>query len=253
MSALKILVSALTCPQCLNSELELFSSNQLGFSCKLNVKCNCCGEIIKSVTTSSKLPDSGVHDINGRVTNAFLSVDKGYSAMESFFMTMNMCCLSKSTFDLQSKTVCKTVNITGLEFLSKARDRVRKHCFEMDPTLSSDCTLNISVVFDGTWHKRGHTSNYGVGCVIELATGLVIDCVVLSKFWKSCVDAERDLGKDSPEYFFWYEGHASRCSKNYDGSSPARETHAAEILWKRSTQYKFPQLLATVIRKFFLI
>ena len=46
--------------------------------------------------------------------------------------------------------------------------------------------LDVMVSFDGTWHKRGFTSLYGVGIVIDVMTGLVLDYEVLSKFCQAC-------------------------------------------------------------------
>ncbi|GFU79832.1 uncharacterized protein TNCV_1000091 [Trichonephila clavipes] len=40
---------------------------------------------------------------------------------------------------------------------------------------------DLSVSFDGTWLTRGHTSLIGVGCVIDMLTGYVVDFEVMSK------------------------------------------------------------------------
>lgn len=77
--------------------------------------------------------------------------------------------------------------------------------------------------FDDTWHKRGHTSNYGVGCVIELHTGQVIDYHIMTKYCHPCALAKSDLGEDSPEYDIWFSGHKPESDKNYSGSSGAME------------------------------
>ena len=44
----------------------------------------------------------------------------------------------------------------------------------------------LSISFDGTWHKRGFAFNYGVGIVIDVATGQVLDLEVLSKYCQPC-------------------------------------------------------------------
>lgn len=49
-----------------------------------------------------------------------------------------------------------------------------------------DAVINISVSFDGTWHKRGFTSKYGIGVCIDVLTGLVIDFEVLSSYCHAC-------------------------------------------------------------------
>ncbi|GFU86721.1 uncharacterized protein TNCV_4966661 [Trichonephila clavipes] len=93
---------------------------------------------------------------------------------------------------------------------------------------------DITVSYDGTWQKRGHSSLYGIGIVIDILTGLVIDYEILSKYCPECTTAKRDLGENSAEYSMWYKSHQEECSKNYVGSSNAMEVKAAEILWKRS-------------------
>ncbi|GFV43319.1 uncharacterized protein TNCV_10171 [Trichonephila clavipes] len=44
---------------------------------------------------------------------------------------------------------------------------------------------DLSVSFDGTWLTRGHTSLIGVGCVIDMLTGYVVDFEVMSKGGKA--------------------------------------------------------------------
>ena len=43
--------------------------------------------------------------------------------------------------------------------------------------------LDISVSFDGIWHKHRHTSLYGLGAVIDILTVLVLDHAAVSKYW----------------------------------------------------------------------
>ncbi|GFU55279.1 uncharacterized protein TNCV_427761 [Trichonephila clavipes] len=47
---------------------------------------------------------------------------------------------------------------------------------------------DLSVSFDGTWLTRGHThtSLIGVGCVIDMLTGYVVDFEVMSK--EECIN-----------------------------------------------------------------
>lgn len=44
--------------------------------------------------------------------------------------------------------------------------------------------LNISVSCDGSWQKRGFTYKNGVGCAVDVMTGLVVDYEVLTKHWR---------------------------------------------------------------------
>ena len=75
---------------------------------------------------------------------------------------------------------------------------------------------------------------FGIGIVIDLQTGLVIDYEILSKNSSECNTAKRDLDQDSAGIFVWFEGHKLECSKNFVGSSNAMEMKVAEVLWKSS-------------------
>ena len=95
--------------------------------------------------------------------------------------------------------------------------------------------VDITVSFDGTWHKRGFTSNYGVGIVIDVSTGLVLDFEVLSKYCQACaLHSNREMTEAEREE--WRREHASHCEKNYEGSSKGMEKEAALRLWGRSLQ-----------------
>ncbi|GFX23269.1 uncharacterized protein TNCV_4560511 [Trichonephila clavipes] len=107
--------------------------------------------------------------------------------------------------------------------------------------------IDVSVSYDGTWQKRGHTSNLGLGIIIDILSGLVLDFEVLSKYCHNCVVAGRDMGVDWVEFHIWQKGHADECDKNFDGTSGAMEMHAALIMWRRSIsdcQMRFVSMLS---------
>lgn len=56
-----------------------------------------------------------------------------------------------------------------------------------------DGVYNISVIYDGSWQKRGHTSNLALGAIIEAETGCVIDYETLSKYCEMCTKKEHKL------------------------------------------------------------
>ncbi|XP_070178777.1 uncharacterized protein [Littorina saxatilis] len=93
--------------------------------------------------------------------------------------------------------------------------------------------VDVWVSFDGTWHKRGFTSNYGVGIVIDVHTGLVLDFIVLSKYCHACaLNKKRNMTDEEREE--WKREHRPQCSKNYEGSSKGMEKEAALQMWGRS-------------------
>ena len=71
--------------------------------------------------------------------------------------------------------------------------QIREAYADIDPDIAEllmedkEAVINIQVSFDGTWQKRGFTSNYGIGVCIDILTGLVIDYEVLSLYCHACV------------------------------------------------------------------
>ncbi|KAH7932908.1 hypothetical protein HPB49_004680 [Dermacentor silvarum] len=65
-------------------------------------------------------------------------------------------------------------------------------------------TKNVTVVYDGTWLTRSHSSHVGVGCITEFHTGLVLDSVVLSNF---CIGCSLGPAECNPTYLQWRQQH----------------------------------------------
>ena len=90
--------------------------------------------------------------------------------------------------------------------------------------------VDVTVSFDGTWHKLGPTSNYGVGIVTDVMTGLVLDYEMLSKYCHACSLAEKkDMTQVERDEWKW--DHEPYCQKSYDGSSKGMEKEAA-LRWR---------------------
>ena len=95
----------------------------------------------------------------------------------------------------------------------------------------------ICVSYDGTWMKRGFTSQYGVGVAIDTLTGLVIDYEVMSLYYHGCIDNKTWTG--ARERLAWEKAHAPDCCIKYAGSFKSMETEAAKRIWSRSVnKYK---------------
>ncbi|GFY21068.1 uncharacterized protein TNCV_3991121 [Trichonephila clavipes] len=70
---------------------------------------------------------------------------------------------------------------------------------------------DLSVSFDETWLTRGYTSLIGVGCIIDMLTGYIVDFEVLSMVCRHCSVVKNKLGESSVEFSIWYEGHKNEC------------------------------------------
>ena len=102
-------------------------------------------------------------------------------------------------------------------------------------------TVEIAVSYDGTWSKRGYTANFGVGFIISIDTGEVLDYDFESKLCMECTTAKQDLGEDTAEFNMWFIGHQEHCTQTHVGSSGSMECSIAKKIWQRSAylQYKF--------------
>ena len=114
---------------------------------------------------------------------------------------------------------------------------IRNLYMKKDSSLTDNSTIDIGVSYDGSWHRRGHTSHHGVGTIIELETGLVIDTYVMSNY---CFVCAKGLATSDANYDAWYNNHRTVCQKNFSGSSHAMEFEAAKVMFQRSIGlYKF--------------
>ena len=100
--------------------------------------------------------------------------------------------------------------------------------------------LDIEVMYDGTWMKRGYKSNIGIGVVTEAFTGFILDAVVFSKICNACVCLRNKLKKkiinnDEYEAKLLEHKESGNCKKNFDESSGKMEVDGAVELWGRST------------------
>lgn len=231
------LLKNLACENCGKKDLTVNNVAAFGFSTKLELSCTTCSISYGSLMSSPRLPDSKKFAINKDMVAAFLEIGKGFAAMESFAMALGIKIFDRKTFDKYVKQLAAEKAVQKENVLEKSREIVREAHRNLDST-SAEEIIDICVSFDGSWQKRGHTSYYCIGSVIDMLTGLVIDYVVLSKYCQECTKTAADLGKNSAEFFIWYEGHKSSgsCQKNYEGSSGSMEVQAADILWRRSIE-----------------
>lgn len=158
----------------------------------------------------------------------------GYNRLSNFFAGLDVPpIMHLKTYQRLAKQVhCQTLSVTE-ENLQAAAATVRQLYMSCDEGLAADSTIDITVSFDGTWHKRGHSSHFGVGVVIDYMTGLVLDIEVLSNYCQNCSTGP-DVSDDL--YSAWKEKHAPSCQKNYSGSANSMEVGAAKVLFGRSIQ-----------------
>ncbi|GFX92669.1 uncharacterized protein TNCV_4087741 [Trichonephila clavipes] len=226
------LLRSAKCQYCEKQTLKLELGAKLGFSYNLKLLCSNCDENKTVVNTSLKSVQTS-HDVNLRITQAFSHIGKGYSAIEKFCMVMNIDPFSSTTYGKCARRLDNAYTLASENIFAEIHREI-KNVYENGAEIT-----DLSVSFDGTWLTRGHTSLIGVGCVIDMLTGYVVDFEWMSKVCRHCSVAKNKLGQSSAEFSIWYEGHKSECDINHLGSSTSMEMEAALTLWKRSTSLGF--------------
>lgn len=237
-SAWKELLKNLACEECSKKELCVNTGTEFGYSAKLQLHCASCKHINGTSFSSPRLPDSKRFEVNKSMVDAFLKMGRGHAAMETFSLSLGMKTMDRKTFDKCVLQLAEEGKLVREKVLNMARIKVRDEHQKLDSSIGDDNIIDIGVSFDGSWQKRGYSSMYCIGCVIDIYTGLIVDFEVVSKYCHECTKTAAELGAKSAEYSVWHESHktSGKCEKNYEGSSASMEVYAAEVLWKRSIE-----------------
>lgn len=184
MATLNAMIGKTLCPIFHEQYLAVDRDTRLGLAVKMVLICRSCGTA-SSHWSSERKEGARVFDVNVRSVQAIRSTGKGPTAINDFWTVMNVLRkeLHQNTYQRHLKNVIKpAAEVPAQTVLTDAVQAVKNTYEEIEVNF----TKNITVVYDGTWLTRGHSSHIGVGCVIEFYTGQVIDCTVLSNFCLGC-------------------------------------------------------------------
>ncbi|XP_077494020.1 uncharacterized protein LOC144104733 [Amblyomma americanum] len=224
------LLRAVKCRVC-GGDVHVSKGNrEYGLAVKLSLVCVNCGDTASAWSSpraegSQKINPFAVNILAAR---AMQSTGNRRTALNDVFAAMNISHRGLHTKTWQSYVKSKltpAATRAAEKVLNDSANSVRQLYRE----LNLDNPGNISVSFDGSWMTRGHSSRIGVGAVIELFTGLVLDYVVFSNF---CAGCERGPKDDDPSYQAWSDSHL--CQKNTDKKSGEMEVQAGLVLFERS-------------------
>lgn len=209
LTQLNELMCAVRCKLC-SGDVEIGKEDrEYGLAVKLVLKCANCGDVSAAwssprVDGESKAKPFAINVLGAR---AMQSTGKQQTAFNDVFSSMNI-----SSRGLHNKTWQSYVKTKLTPAAVRASQKVTADCARSVRQLYAELDLanpgNIAVSYDGSWMTRGHSSHIGVGTVIELFTGLVLDYVVLSNF---CAGCERAPKESDPSYEEWKAKHV--CQK----------------------------------------
>lgn len=166
-------------------------------------------------------------DLNVRIVTACKAAGMGLAQLKTVFALLNIpFTLSSSSFMNIMDKVCEVTCEVGEESMVEAAREL--HVLKgVDENAVADCT----VMCDGTWHKRGHSSLHGVVSAISMDTVKVVDVECKSKVCKGC-EVMSKVDPLSDKYKEWHEKH--KCTKNYHGSAPSMEPAGISAMFGRS-------------------
>ncbi|KAK6178186.1 hypothetical protein SNE40_012996 [Patella caerulea] len=184
---LQSLISNLCCPTCHSSNVILHEDNFIGLSSIFNLYCSICEKSLGQAPTSPKTEKKGAPLVNRRVVLAMKEMGLGKSSLDTFAEVMDFpCSLEKEAFSKHTKAIGEASLSTLDHHLEDVKQKIHLAYGESDPSIAHDKIKNIAVSSDGTWHKRGFSSHYGVVAIVDLLTNLVIDSEVMSNYCTFC-------------------------------------------------------------------
>ena len=239
MDKLHDLLKPLVCPQCNVAGLSVLSTDAKGYAVHLLLTCDNCGVTLSSEYSSPQIaagdnPTRQPYVINHLAVLAAREGGMNHTGLVRLTSMMNVKGgLHHTTFNTISDTIKqKLVYGTAYDTLVESRSIVRR--VHTDIYGESDGPLQLSVSYDGSWKTRGFHSPFGVGFVIEVLTGLVIDYAIRSKYCVECELVGKKLNGEEKE--LWQQLHEDHCDVNHTGSSGSMETEAAKVMWSRSVE-----------------
>ena len=235
------LEKSVICKECQSAKsimkLEIDERKRQGLAEQFTIKCSECNA--KTSFFSSRKISNGIFEVIERSVIASNSLAGGRQALADFCATMNLPRpLALSSFSRHSKQLSNVTLQLAERKMKEAADRVRKTVIQKNPNIEKEDkegAVPVAVSVDGTWHKRGFSSKYGVVVAILVDTGEVIDFDVLSKHCYQCKKHERD-DKSSIKYKKWMETHKASCQINHQGSSGEMEGVGALRIFCRSIE-----------------
>ena len=238
-AVLPSLVANLPCTSCKKCTLSTRAVDRtLGMVFGLETFCTSCDKVLSLTLSSDCIGEIQATNspfvVLRSVVSATMDMGVGYAGLVKFSRYFDMPVMTRNTF-FKCQLVINNASLRVAHDVVCESAQIVRHVYKkLDPSIDESGVMDLMVSFDGSWMNRGHSSLYGIRCVVEMVTGLVIDFTILSLYCQSCACAvARYGGRDTDNFKAWYDEH-SDCTVNYSGSSNAMEKTAAEILWKNS-------------------
>ena len=181
--------SRLSCDNC--GEKGKVKIVKHGFDCDIVITCKCEDPFLEMNYTRVQSGAEDVVTCSMGVATAFMVYQNilnggGLAALNNTSMATGHKALANSTYQRYKKYIEKLTEAKYKECMKEVDEAVFRFYKDKGVTPDSNGILDIEIVYDGTWMKRGHTSPIGMGIVTEAYTGFVLDAQVFSKLCNIC-------------------------------------------------------------------
>ena len=118
----------------------------------------------------------------------------GHSGLETFVSLMDM------PKPMTARNYDKIVDKLTVAVKEVAEGTMRDACNELRELQNSpfDEKIDVAVSCDGTWQRRGYSSNNGVVSVISVKSGKILDLETMNKICKGC-SLKQNLKSQDPD------------------------------------------------------
>ena len=185
LSTIGQLYAGVLCPQCRCSGLELChnGAKDQALAVYLVLWCSVCEMNINTGYTSKRVNGQQAFEMNRKAVLTGLTVGLRHFGLAKISEGLGMPSMHHKSHSRHMDVITRVVPTIKANILEQARQKVREY-YELSDTdvIGEDGVLNLGVSYDGSWAKRGHTSKIGVGAIIEIMTGLVVDYHVMSLY-----------------------------------------------------------------------
>lgn len=213
------------CKTC-NGDVKFQMENIRGLGFKVKIICASCRP-----TGIASCPRIGsAYEINRRFSFAMRCLGQGASSEKRFCGLMDLPppVTQKVHDKIQSHIYSASKSTAELLMKDAVQEELLRVSVEEDIENATDMAVSI----DGTWHKRGFSSLFGVCSLIGVLSTKIVDVNIKSSYCKACEVWERK--KNTAEYQEWEVDHKTTCQTNHEGTAGKMEADSVKQMFRRS-------------------
>ena len=228
------------CRACINPASQLILSNDYtkrsGLADSIISTCSHChNQTVVQTSKCSGGRGGGFFEINRRSVFTCNAMKGGRESLAKFCSVMGLPSpITDKSYTSHLKVIANNIREVAESNMIEMASNSRQKVLQMQPELEKqdeDGAIPVAVTVDGTWHKRGFSSKYGIVVALLVDTGHVIDFEVLSSCCHERLFHENNDDLSSKAHKAWKISHKDKCQLNYQGSLGGMEGKGAiEIL-----------------------